>query len=169
MTALHRVKAYFGMVPADELDSYDGYGDYTDADGTTPVARRPLRPAARADRYGTDGHEAYAGPRYDETRHGSDRSRPLGTTRYAADRYGSDRYGEALRHRYEDRYDERYESSQPTTASRPTVRATRAGRSESARAEEPGPHPEAPRPRARGPRRRVPPGRRPRPDRVRRP
>ncbi|MDT7744273.1 MAG: hypothetical protein QOE59_3351, partial [Actinomycetota bacterium] len=28
MTALHRVKAYFGMVPADELDSYDGYGDY---------------------------------------------------------------------------------------------------------------------------------------------
>ena len=43
MTALHRVKAYFGMVPADELDSYDGYGDYADADRYEDdrFARRP--------------------------------------------------------------------------------------------------------------------------------
>ena len=42
MTALHRVKAYFGMVPADELDSYDGYGEYgayADADRSDDVAR----------------------------------------------------------------------------------------------------------------------------------
>ncbi len=112
MTALHRVKAYFGMVPADELDSYDGYGDYTDADRYEDdrFARRP-----RGDRYGTDGHEAYAGARYDETRHGSDRSDR--SDRYGSDRYSSDRYGagrySADRYgsdRYDDHYEDRHES-----------------------------------------------------------
>ena len=48
MTTLHRVKAYFGMVPADELDSYDGYDDDRYA---TSVSRRDDRGTA-PDRYG---------------------------------------------------------------------------------------------------------------------
>ena len=110
MTALHRVKAYFGMVPADELDSYDGYGDYADADRYEDdrFARRP-----RADRYGTDGHEAYAGARYDDGRHGAERADRYGSDRYYSDRHGSgrfaaDRYGSD---RYDDHYEDRYEGS----------------------------------------------------------
>jgi cell division inhibitor SepF len=98
MTALHRVKAYFGMVPADELDSYDGYGDYADADRYEDrFARRP-----RGDRYDTDGHEAYAGARYDDARHGSERSERYGSDRYGSGRYAADRFGS-------DRYDDRHE------------------------------------------------------------
>ncbi len=131
MTALHRVKAYFGMVPADELDSYDGYGDYSayaDAD-------RPARGSDRfdADRFDADRHESdryarrprtdrYESDRYDADRHDA----------YAADRYGSDRHGEA-RHD-EDRYDERYESSRHDRFE--SDRHERAGRSESARSED---------------------------------
>jgi cell division inhibitor SepF len=135
MTALHRVKAYFGMVPADELDSYDGYGDYDDADryGDDRFARRP-----RQDRYGTDGHEAYAGARFDEARHGSDR--------YAGDRYSSDRFGIG-RHggerygsdRYDDHYEDRYEGprhDRPDVERSGPERAERPVRGETARAEE---------------------------------
>lgn len=51
MTALHRVKAYFGMVPADELDAYDGYGE-------RPGDRHADRHAERYDdRYEDRGHE----------------------------------------------------------------------------------------------------------------
>jgi cell division inhibitor SepF len=131
MTALHRMKAYFGMVPADELDSYDGYGDYPDADRYEDdrFARRP-----RQDRYGTDGHEAYAGARYDDARHGSDRS-----DRYAGDRYGSDRYG-AARHGADrfgpDRYDEdRYEGSRNERPDAERFDADRFGAERPARAE----------------------------------
>ena len=99
MTALHRVKAYFGMVPADELDSYDGYGDYPDADryDEDRYARRP-----RLDRY--DAYDDVpAASRYDDARHSSDRasgdrhgadrhgSERVGAGRYGADRYGTDR------------------------------------------------------------------------------
>jgi len=52
MTALHRVKAYFGMVPVDDLDAYDGYEDhprYGDAD------RRDTDRRSRYER----GHESY--------------------------------------------------------------------------------------------------------------
>lgn len=83
MTALHRVKAYFGMVPADELDAYDGYGDHD------PYGERPSR---AGDRY-----DAYAGDRYGRRRHESDR--------FESDRYESDRFDE----RY-DSYEDRYES-----------------------------------------------------------
>ncbi|GAA4830751.1 hypothetical protein GCM10023201_18220 [Actinomycetospora corticicola] len=83
MTALHRVKAYFGMVPADELDAYDGYGDHD------PYGDRPAR---AGDRY-----DGYVGERAARRRHESDR--------YDADRYESDRFEE----RY-DSYDDRYEA-----------------------------------------------------------
>jgi cell division inhibitor SepF len=111
MTALHRVKAYFGMVPADELDSYDGYGDYSDADRYDEDRRDPDRYARRAridryDSYGGVGDDGHAASRYDDARHSSDRyssdrygSERSGTGRYGADRYGSDRDDD-----YEDRY-----------------------------------------------------------------
>src|SRR3954451_1988102 len=86
MTTLHRVKAYFGMVPADELDSYDGYDD---------------------DRYDS-GRDRY-GDRLPAERHSSDRHR------FAADRYdgryddghegGYDRHERYGRARDDDRYD----------------------------------------------------------------
>ena len=148
MTALHRVKAYFGMVPADELDSYDGYGDYADADRYDDdrrdgdrFARRP-----RQDRYGTDGHEAYTGARYDDARHGSDRSDRYGSERYGSDRYGVGRYG-ADRYgadRYDEHYDDRYEGARHERADaerfdtdRPAAeRPERPARTESAHGEE---------------------------------
>jgi cell division inhibitor SepF len=151
MTALHRVKAYFGMVPADELDSYDGYGDYADADRYEDdrFARRP-----RGDRYGTDGHEAYAGARYDDARHGSDRSDRYGSDRYSADRYGAgrysaDRYGSD---RYDDHYEDRHEGSRHERSEAERFDADRFGserperpaRGEAAHAEE---RPRTPKPR----------------------
>ncbi|HWC83720.1 MAG TPA: cell division protein SepF [Pseudonocardiaceae bacterium] len=69
MSALQKLKAYFGMMPADELDEYeeDGYGGYgsayaaADSDGYDGYAsRRPLRsprPVSRlepADDFGYD-------------------------------------------------------------------------------------------------------------------
>ena len=154
MTALHRVKAYFGMVPADELDSYDGYGDYTDADRYEDdrFARRP-----RGDRYGTDGHEAYAGARYDETRHGSDRSDRsdrygsdryssdrYGAGRYSADRYGSDRYDDHYEDRHESPRHERSEADRFEADRFGTERAERPARGEAAHGDE---RPRTPKPR----------------------
>jgi cell division inhibitor SepF len=145
MTALHRVKAYFGMVPADELDSYDGYGDYADADRYEDdrrdgdrFARRP-----RQDRYGTGDHEAYAGARYDDARHGADRSDRLGADRYGSDRYGAGRY---TADRHSDRYDDHYEDrNERADADRfGTERAERPARGEAAHGDE---RPRAPKPR----------------------
>jgi len=66
MSTLHRLKAYFGMVPADELDDY-GHGEFDreyDADydrggyrSERPNGRRPARWAERADR--ADGDDYY--------------------------------------------------------------------------------------------------------------
>lgn len=71
MTALHRVKAYFGMVPADELDAYDGY-DHRD-DG-----RYDSRHDGRYDgRYGIRYDDEY------DDRHAAD---PRDAARYR-DRY----------------------------------------------------------------------------------
>ncbi|PKW19407.1 cell division inhibitor SepF [Saccharopolyspora spinosa] len=62
MSALHKLKAYFGMVPADEADEYDddaGYRDrYSDADRDVydgPAERVPTRR-----RVGTRGYQAEA-------------------------------------------------------------------------------------------------------------
>ncbi|GAA4806260.1 hypothetical protein GCM10023200_49810 [Actinomycetospora chlora] len=100
MTTLHRVKAYFGMVPADELDSYDGYDD--DRYDRHPVDRhsgdrhRYDRYDDRYESYESDrGYDRYAGGRHDDDR--SDRSE-------RADRY--------------DRYD-RYEDSRERRTPRP--------------------------------------------------
>lgn len=134
MTALHRVKAYFGMVPADELDSYDGYGEYG-AYGAYPDVDRPARGSDRydADRYDADRHDSdrYARrPRHD--RYDIDRYDAERGERYAGDRHGADRFGEG-RHdddRYEDRYDaarhDRFDAD----------RHERTGRGETARGEE---------------------------------
>jgi cell division inhibitor SepF len=61
MTTLHRVKAYFGMVPADELDSYDGYDDdrYDSERDRRPVDRHT------GDRHPVDRHR-YAADRFDD-------------------------------------------------------------------------------------------------------
>lgn len=66
MSTLHRLKAYFGMVPADELD---GYGDDYDRDDYEPEysrADRSRRPAGRTTRWNDrdvdaerDGHRGY--------------------------------------------------------------------------------------------------------------
>jgi cell division inhibitor SepF len=91
MTTMHRVKAYFGMVPADELDSYDGYDDDRRYDGR------------RDDRgYGTD---RYGAARYAD--------------RYEADRYEGERRDvrDARHDRYE-RSDDRYESDRGEYRSR---------------------------------------------------
>ncbi|GLZ53373.1 hypothetical protein Acsp07_29900 [Actinomycetospora sp. NBRC 106378] len=87
MTALHRVKAYFGMVPADELDAYDGYGDHD------PYGDRLSR---AGERY--DGH---AGDRYGRRRE---------SDRYESDRFEERRDSRDSRDSYEDRYEsDRYD------------------------------------------------------------
>lgn len=63
MSTLHRLKAYFGMVPADELDDY-GHGDFDgDYDGEyerggyrseRPAPRHPARWSDRPDRVADD-------------------------------------------------------------------------------------------------------------------
>jgi cell division inhibitor SepF len=136
MTALHRVKAYFGMVPADELDSYDGYGDYS----AYPDADRSARGSDRydADRYDADRHDSdryarrtrhdrYDADRYDEGRHDTDRA-----DRYAADRYGSERFGDG-RHD-DDRYEDRYDTGRHDRLD--ADRHERTGRGETARGED---------------------------------
>ncbi|GAA4745365.1 cell division protein SepF [Actinomycetospora chibensis] len=96
MTTLHRVKAYFGMVPADELDSYDGYDDdrYDSERDRRPVDRHT------GDRHPVDRHR-YAADRFDD--------------RFDDRDGGYDRYGRGRREdrdeqeRYDryDRYEER--------------------------------------------------------------
>lgn len=90
MTALHRVKAYFGMVPADELDAYDGYGEYVGSSRTGDPRDRYDTFDGPADRYSRrPRHERYDGDRYDSYE----------SERYAGDRYESERFES-------DRYDE---------------------------------------------------------------
>ncbi len=71
MSALQKLKAYFGMVPADELDEYDddrysGYGSVYPADEpdfdtySDRIRRRPLatpRPVSRVDQADDFGHD----------------------------------------------------------------------------------------------------------------
>lgn len=64
MTALHRVKAYFGMVPADELDAYDGYG-YGDRPGDRSEARHDDRWDDRHDEHASR-YEPRARQRFDD-------------------------------------------------------------------------------------------------------
>lgn len=153
MTALHRVKAYFGMVPADELDSYDGYGPYADAD----------RPVRGGDRYDADRHDL---DRYDVDRYDADRyGRRPRQDRYDADRYDADRYGaeryDADRYgadRYEgdrygaDRYaSERYGEGRYDDDRLDAARHDRAGRGDE-RSRTPRPRDPEPEPRAELPR-----------------
>lgn len=107
MTALHRVKAYFGMVPADELDAYDGYDDrdgdrYADRydDRRRPAERHSDRHAGRyADRYDDrrddrrdDRYDDRFEDRYDGRRHEADRHGAGRFDGYDADRHDGDRY-----------------------------------------------------------------------------
>lgn len=114
MTTLHRVKAYFGMVPADELDSYDGYDDDRYDSG-----RDSGRDRHPADRHSSDRHR-YAADRYDDRydSHGTGYDNGYasgydsGYDRYARSRHADDR---------EDRHDryERYEDPRERRAPRP--------------------------------------------------
>ncbi len=73
MSALHRLKAYFGMVPADELDGYGAdYDDYPEAyrGARAPVGPRRARLADYED-YDVAGLVEYAPPRQRTVRHGS--------------------------------------------------------------------------------------------------
>lgn len=99
MTTLHRVKAYFGMVPADELDSYDGYDD------DRYDAGRDRHPT---DRHPSDRHR-YGADRYDDRYDSYERAYDGGYDRYARSRHPEDR---------DDRYD-RYEDSRERRAPRP--------------------------------------------------
>jgi cell division inhibitor SepF len=98
MTTLHRVKAYFGMVPADELDSYDGYDDdrYDSGRDRHPVERHT------GDRH-PDRHR-YAADRFDDRFDGrvDDRDHDGGY-----DRYGRGRREDEERYDRYDRYDDR--------------------------------------------------------------
>jgi cell division inhibitor SepF len=100
MTTLHRVKAYFGMVPADELDSYDGYDDRYDGRDRHAADRHVAdRHRYGADRYADRYDDRYEGryDRYDESAYERSRSR-------YADEDRSDRY---------DRYDEHRRTPRP--------------------------------------------------------
>jgi cell division inhibitor SepF len=94
MTTLHRVKAYFGMVPADELDSYDGYDDERYDAGRD---RHPAdRHSSDRHRYGADRFDDRYDDRYDD-----------GYERYGRGRAGDDdRYDRADRADRYDRYDD---------------------------------------------------------------
>lgn len=62
MSTLHRLKAYFGMVPADELDDYghDEYGDYADyADQDRGYGDRAGARRRWADRPDRSEHDDY--------------------------------------------------------------------------------------------------------------
>lgn len=91
MTTLHRVKAYFGMVPADELDDYDGYDDRYDR---VPAERHSGDRHRYADRYDDryDDRDSYDGGYYGRSRATDDLrdARDAREARY--DRY--DRYEE---------------------------------------------------------------------------
>jgi cell division inhibitor SepF len=103
MTTLHRVKAYFGMVPADELDSYDGYDDDRYDSGR--------------DRYASERHSSdrYRYDRHDDRYESHDGDRDGGYDRYARSRHDDDRADRADRH---DRYD-RYEDPRERRTPRP--------------------------------------------------
>jgi cell division inhibitor SepF len=93
---MHRVKAYFGMVPADELDSYDGYDDRYDNRDRHPADRHS------SDRYRYDRYDDRYESRYEgrQDRYDARDSRDARDTDRRA-RYGSDDRDE--RH---DRYDD---------------------------------------------------------------
>jgi cell division inhibitor SepF len=91
MTTLHRVKAYFGMVPADELDSYDGYDDRYDGRDRHPADRHS------SDRYRYDRYDDRYESRYEGRQDRYD-------ARDTDDRRG--RYGSDDRDERHDRYDD---------------------------------------------------------------
>jgi cell division inhibitor SepF len=97
MTTLHRVKAYFGMVPADELDSYDGYDDRYDGRDRHPADRHS------SDRYRYDRYDDRYESRYEgrQDRYEARDSRDVRDTDDRRARYGSDDRDD--RH---DRYDD---------------------------------------------------------------
>jgi cell division inhibitor SepF len=97
MTTLHRVKAYFGMVPADELDSYDGYDDRYDGRDRHPADRHS------SDRYRFDRYDDRYESRYEgrQDRYEARDHRDARDTDDRRARYGSDDRDE--RH---DRYDD---------------------------------------------------------------
>ena len=95
MTTLHRVKAYFGMVPADELDSYDGYDDrYDDRDRHPADRHAPDRYRYGSDRYDDRYESRY--DRYDGHDDGHDRR----------SRHDDDRADRSDRSERYDRYDD---------------------------------------------------------------
>jgi cell division inhibitor SepF len=94
MTTLHRVKAYFGMVPADELDSYDGYDDRYDGRDRHPADRHS------SDRYRYDRYD----DRYESRYEGRQDRYDARDARDADDRRA--RYGSDDRDERHDRYDD---------------------------------------------------------------
>jgi cell division inhibitor SepF len=58
MSALHRLKAYFGMVPSDELDAYDRYAEHTGEDDEYGYAGHPHRDG---DEYGAGYQQRLGG------------------------------------------------------------------------------------------------------------
>ncbi len=73
MSTLHKLKAYFGMVPADELDDYDVYDDYASSygydgdadDGPRARAYVPERPLPRRPPPRRPGLDDFDRGRYD--------------------------------------------------------------------------------------------------------
>ncbi|WP_433781725.1 cell division protein SepF [Actinomycetospora sp. CA-101289] len=102
MTTLHRVKAYFGMVPADELDSYDGYDDRYEARDRHPADRHS------SDRYRYDRYDDRYESRYEGRQDRYEAARDSRDTRDADERrgrYGSDERTDDRGDRH-DRYDD---------------------------------------------------------------
>lgn len=99
MSTLHRLKAYFGMVPADELDDYGGYAGR----------------AHPADEYGSDydrDHDRDYGTEYDTDYDPGYRPRPGGRPARWSDRdSGRDAGGVAGRDYEEDYYDDEPEAA----------------------------------------------------------
>jgi cell division inhibitor SepF len=101
MTTLHRVKAYFGMVPADELDSYDGYDDRYDGRDRHPADRHS------SDRYRYDRYDDRFESRYEgrQDRYEARDSRDVRDSDERRARYGGDDRSDDRAERH-DRYDE---------------------------------------------------------------
>lgn len=91
MSALYRLKAYFGMVPAEELDDY-AYGE---ADRDLPSGDYDYEPGYERGRRGSQGN-SYASDRQPERRAGrprwSDGSGDGGDGDYQEDAYSNDGY-----------------------------------------------------------------------------
>ena len=96
MTTMHRVKAYFGMVPADELDSYDGYDDRYDNRDRHPADRHS------SDRYRYDRYD----DRYESRYEGRQDRYDARDSRDARDTDRRARYGSDDRDDRHDRYDD---------------------------------------------------------------